>query len=148
MHGRRGRRFWADALGGKLTGLKSLYVARTGLTTLPVELAQLTSRWLLVLTENRLSALPAEFGQLTNLRALELWGSRLQPGAAEFSRLANWRRCPTQGLRATAPNSSTSRRSSGAASVGGRHLAHGTSPGSTTSSPVRKVANCSGLRRL
>jgi hypothetical protein len=42
-----------------------------------------------------------------------------------------------QGLRATAPYSSVARSSSGPASGAGRHRAHGTRPGASTSRPVR-----------
>jgi hypothetical protein len=77
--------------------------------------------------------------------------------AAEAIRASEWTRSTgscgnpdlgPQGLRPTPPNASTSAGGPPAASAGsGRHRDTDTTPGSTSSSPSKKPAICSGLRR-
>ena len=74
---------------GQLTNLTSLNLIRNKLTQLPVEIGKLTNLISLHLHTNRLTQLPAEIGQLTNLTSLHLRANRLTHLPLEIGNLIN-----------------------------------------------------------
>ena len=73
----------------ELTSLRMLDLSRNQLTVLPPEISKLTNLIILNLSDNQLTALPPEIGKLTNLTTLDLWNSQLTALPHELSKLTN-----------------------------------------------------------
>jgi internalin A len=74
---------------GQLSNLSELYLYSNQLTTLPTEIGQLSNLTVLDLNSNQLTTLPAEIGQLSNLTVLDLNSNQLTTLPAEIGQLSN-----------------------------------------------------------
>jgi hypothetical protein len=87
---------------GQLTKLGRLDLSDNGLTNLPPEIGQLTRLGWLDLSDNRLATLPPETGQLTNVRKLDLSDNGLTVLPSEIAQLTRLGRLDLSGNALTA----------------------------------------------